>query len=299
MTSTQLNPFQRHGRSRHFSASALALCALQIQVTKSGAFLVSTPSLIPKSKRHVFPQVPSDGRKTVAFMSEILNSGNAEAKNDLPTLSGSLAGSDCLEFILQQHKPLGCSVEESLASEADGSKYVFVAEVKEDGIAQKAGIEVGDVIVQLSGTFDEVLNVAGLGLDKIRSLVAGRPDESPLIVRVARGSDVKERHELALVELCIVGDDDSAAKSITAIYNSDDDIFEGDIIECRDAETDCLLDSIWECWSDGLPIQENDQDENKDAKKVKKKVAPWSSRSSPSGTYIRDPKTGKMVNIDE
>jgi hypothetical protein len=36
-----------------------------------------------------------------------------------------------------------------------------------------------------------------------------------------------------------------------------------------------------------------------DEKPKKKKVAPWASRSSGSGTYVRDPKTGKMVNIDE
>lgn len=38
-------------------------------------------------------------------------------------------------------------------------------------------MKAGDVIVRLSGTFDEVVNVAGLGIDKIKSLVAGRPEE--------------------------------------------------------------------------------------------------------------------------
>ena len=101
------------------------------------------------------------------------------------------------------------------------------------------------------------------------------------------------------MELCIVGDDDSTATSITAIYKSDDDIFDSDIVECGDDEAECLLDSMWECWSDGLSIQGNGQLEKQDVEPVKKKVAPWSSRSSPSGTYVRDPKTGKMVNIDE
>ena len=51
------------------------------------------------------------------------------------------------------------------------------SQVKEGGNAQKAGLKAGDVIVRLSGTFDEVVNVAGLGIDKIKSLVAGRPEE--------------------------------------------------------------------------------------------------------------------------
>ena len=91
----------------------------------------------------------------------------AEDPNPLPELTGALATSILKEFELTQHKPLGCSVEESLANEPDGSKYVFVAEITKGGNAEKAGIRVGDVIVQLSGTFDEVVNVAGLGIDKM------------------------------------------------------------------------------------------------------------------------------------
>ena len=90
-----------------------------------------------------------------------------DAVNDLPLLTGSLSGSILNTFELKEHKPLGCSVEESLAEEEDGAKYVFVAEVTQGGNAAKAGLKVGDVIVQLSGTFDEVVNVAGLGIDKM------------------------------------------------------------------------------------------------------------------------------------
>jgi S1-C subfamily serine protease len=71
------------------------------------------------------------------------------------------------EFELKQHKPLGCSVEESLANEPDAAKYVFVADLVKGGNADKIGLRVGDVIVQLSGTFDEVVDVAGLGIGKM------------------------------------------------------------------------------------------------------------------------------------
>lgn len=224
----------------------------------------------------------------------------------LPELTGSLANSRLLEYELTEHKPLGCSVEESLADEPDGAKYVFVAEITSGGNAVKAGLRQGDVIVQLSGTFDEVVDVAGLGIEKIKSLVAGRSDERPLKIRVARGSDVRERHELALVELCIIGDDAATAECIASIYSAENDMYvAGDddaAAPCdEDDETECMLDSMWSDWSDGLVEAEEDrvEEEAKEEKKTKKVAQPWASRSSPSGTYVRDPKTGKLVNIDE
>ena len=84
-----------------------------------------------------------------------------------PKLTGSLSGSRLHEFELKQHKPLGCSVEESLANEPDVAKYVFLADVVEGSNADKIGLRVGDVILQLSGTFDEVVDVAGLGIEKM------------------------------------------------------------------------------------------------------------------------------------
>lgn len=221
--------------------------------------------------------------------------------NDTPTLTGALENSILNEFILTEHKPLGCSVEESLADEPDNAKHVFVAEVTDGGNAAKSGIKVGDVIVQLSGTFDEVVNVAGLGIDKIRSLVGGRHEDSPLVIRVARGSDLMERHELALVELCIIGDDAATAECISSIYQDEIPMVEGSemMTECDD-EAECMLDSMWDVWSDGLPSSgATEEEETIDEEPKKKKVQPWASRSSGSGTYVRDPKTGKMVNIDE
>ena len=66
----------------------------------------------------------------------------------------------------------------------------------------------------------------------------------------------------------------------------------------EDDGTECMLDSMWSGWSEGLVPTEEVTEEPVPVEK-KKKVAPWSSRSSGSGTYVRDPKTGKMVNIDE
>ena len=49
----------------------------------------------------------------------------------------------------------------------DGAKHVFVSKVTEGGNADKAGIEVGDVIVGVSGSFEDVVEVIGSGLDRV------------------------------------------------------------------------------------------------------------------------------------
>jgi predicted metalloprotease with PDZ domain len=82
---------------------------------------------------------------------------------------------DFLEVVLSEHKPLGCTVEESLASavieSGDNTQtkldYVFLSAVKPGGNADKAGLLVGDVVVGVTGIFGELENVAGLGIDKV------------------------------------------------------------------------------------------------------------------------------------
>jgi hypothetical protein len=110
---------------------------------------------------------------------------------------------------------------------------------------------------------------------------------------------------MALVELCIVGDDSETADCITSIYSTDNDIYMDDTIAMavcdEDDGTECMLDLIWDSWTEVLPSSslEDKNDAIVEEKDEKKKIAPWSSRSSPSGTYVRDPKTGRLVNIDE
>ena len=60
-------------------------------------------------------------------LSYLIDSSSGE--KELPELTGVLEKCELHEFILKNHKPLGCSVEESLASEPDGSRFVFVSEV--------------------------------------------------------------------------------------------------------------------------------------------------------------------------
>lgn len=60
-------------------------------------------------------------------LSYLIDSSSGE--KELPELTEALEKCELHEFILKNHKPLGCSVEESLASEPDGSRFVFVSEV--------------------------------------------------------------------------------------------------------------------------------------------------------------------------
>ena len=72
---------------------------------------------------------------------------------------------DILRFELKHHKPLGCTAEQSLVEEEDGSKHVFVSRVKAGGNAHGAGMREGDVVIGATGSFDDVVIVAGLGLE--------------------------------------------------------------------------------------------------------------------------------------
>ncbi len=154
-----------HGRSITAAAVSLSwmLLLLSCQTQLKGSSGLSTSTLtrvVERRQRRSLQRLRSLGGSS---MSE--DGGNG-AKG-LPTLKGSLLGSKLHEYTLKEHKPLGCSVEESLANEPDNAKYVFVAEVVKGGNAARAGLREGDVIIQLSGTFDEVVDVAGLGIDKM------------------------------------------------------------------------------------------------------------------------------------
>lgn len=213
-------------------------------------------------------------------------------------------------LLLRQHKPLGCTAEESLNPEENGTKHIFVSKVVEDGNANQNGILIGDVIVGVSGAFQDVVNVVESDLDRIRSLIAGKPPDEVLTLVVLRGSDVLDKHEATLLDLCLLpegqGKDIAVEQCIETLYKADYDFGNGetsinDNNVCDDDDTECMIDSMFDMWESEMDELRDvvQQKEGEDDTKEIKKPAPWSSRSSPSGTFVRDPKTGKMVNIDE
>lgn len=224
----------------------------------------------------------------------------AAAASDEPLDFDPLLGNgQRLELSLLPHRPLGCTVEESLA---DGH-YIFVSKVVEGGFAADAGLQVGDVIVGVSNLFGDVTSVTGL--DQIKGLVASRPEEEALELTVVRGTAVAEEHERVLVDLCTGQDEDEAAVEECVL-----DYLKGgyadpttidDAIVVDDGDED-LVQSLLQMWAQDLPPPPPPAAMEPTSPAVpdplKKKVKPWSSRSSPSGTYVRDPVTGEMKNID-
>jgi hypothetical protein len=100
---------------------------------------------------------------------------NGKDNNDLPW-----SGAEMLRLSIFPHAPLGCVVEESLATyekkEGAGSStatsapppaYVFVSSVKPGGYADQAGLKVGDVIVECSDLFGTLMDATHLGVERV------------------------------------------------------------------------------------------------------------------------------------
>lgn len=220
---------------------------------------------------------------------------------------GAFPDAQILEIVLTEHKPLGCTVEESLGDTT--LKPVFVSKVVEGGFADLAGIKAGDVIVGATGIFGGLTNVLGKGIEEVTSSVAGRAVEEPLEFRIARGTSVQARHDTALVDLCTsVGVDDQEIEEcvvnfLESTYGTEmkyDDQPE-EAVEETDEILQTVFDNLWGDEIQEMPVQTKPEEKSKtetvEPKKVTKAM-PWRSRSSPSGTFVRDPKTGKMKNID-
>jgi hypothetical protein len=250
---------------------------------------------------------------------------------------------------LTKHRPLGCVVEESVAITNNLARLVFVASVSPLGHAAKAGIQLGDVIVGVSGLF-QVESVLGQGIDVVyveaclfgvvwcrrfavfeyvrshtlpyypktfyrsthsKSLVASCPDSEPLQLQLLRGTTVVSDHEAALVELCANPDtSDAEAEQCMLNYLQGGYYNENDtpVVECNgDDEQECLLDNLQSMWAD-LNDNNVDMDGSSSSSQplassvtaisTSSTTKPWSSRSSPSGTFVRDPSTGQMRNIN-
>ena len=141
--------------------------------------------------------------------------------------------------------------------------------------------------------------------------MASVPDDSTLVLQVVRGSKVYQRHEAALVDLC-----ETSGKSDKEVENCVVDFLSAGYadlatstetpeeevsVEEGEASSDDLIDNMMNLWAEELPADTSlsgiaDATNGGDASAAKPK--PWSSRSSPSGTYVRDPVTGEMRNID-
>ena len=96
---------------------------------------------------------------------EVMEVPLAQEGEDEPKMSAKTVfrGAEFLTIALSEHRPLGCTVEESLA----GQRHVFVSKVTAEGFAERAGLKEGDVVVGISGLFGDMENVMTQGIDKV------------------------------------------------------------------------------------------------------------------------------------
>ena len=135
-----------------------------------------------------------------------------------------------------------------------------------------------------------------------KGMVGSRPETEALEIHVARGSTAFDDHEKAVIELCSNESSDKEIEQCVVDYLSMDyknDVSTSEEEECDvdDPDADCLVDNLLGMWAEDLPPPTTTTVENEVVEKPKDTVKPWSSRSSPSGTFVRDPVTGKMKNI--
>jgi len=88
-------------------------------------------------------------------------------------------------------------------------------------------------------------------------------------------------------------------------YNMDYDSMEN--ANCDATDVECMIDAIYnnadELSDDDIMKKKKKKEKEEEDKKKKeqeekeKPSRPWASRSSPSGTYVQDPTTGKLKNI--
>jgi predicted metalloprotease with PDZ domain len=71
---------------------------------------------------------------------------------------------EILTIEMVDHQPLGCTVEESINEEDD---YLFISKLADKGSAENAGFQVGDVVVQITGTFGKLTDVLGASVEKM------------------------------------------------------------------------------------------------------------------------------------
>jgi len=136
-----------------------------------------------------------------------------------------------------------------------------------------------------------------------KGLVSSRGADQELVIKVVRGTQLKEDHENALLDMCTLdGNDLEMNQCLDSIMGS---AFIADqnekSIESVSAEQD-LIDSMYEkLWDEETEFIPDIEDIGVPPKPQETVIqrAPWSSRSSPSGTFVRNPKTGKLENIDQ
>ena len=123
---------------------------------------------------------------------------------------------------------------------------------------------------------------------------------------MVRGTNVLERHETAIVDLCnLSGASDKEVENCVVDFLSGGyDLLEDEGEDMPEVSTvddsEDLIGDMYNLWADEVPLPPTTSGitDQVNGDTSAKKPKPWSSRASGSGTWVRDPKTGEMRNID-
>jgi hypothetical protein len=106
---------------------------------------------------------PSKSSKSGAITSTAIMVATEDKSSDVISAEFLFPYAEFKEFVLSPHRPLGCTVEESLAD----TRHIFVTKVVAEGFSGRAGLLPGDVIVGITDLFGTLTDVTGLGIDKV------------------------------------------------------------------------------------------------------------------------------------
>lgn len=104
-------------------------------------------------------------RRDVLRRSQVSDEEEASSSSTTTTTVDFLQDAETLELSMSDHRPLGCTVEESL-----GQRYgplVFCSKVTPGGFAEQAGIQPGDVFLGVSGMFGGMEDVIEAGIERV------------------------------------------------------------------------------------------------------------------------------------
>lgn len=115
-----------------------------------------------------------------------------------------------------------------------------------------------------------------------------------------------ERHETAIVDLCnLSGASEKEVENcvvdfLSGGYEIAEEEEEEDIMDDVEDNSEDLIGDMYNLWANEVPLPPTTSGitDQVNGDTSGKKPKPWSSRSSGSGTWVRDPKTGEMRNID-
>lgn len=150
---------------------SLGCISAALLLSKCTAFIISPETRTTGSssiRRHdTFTSFLSGGGAQVVRTSStairVATEENNSEVNGSSSAEHLFPNADFLEFVLSPHRPLGCTVEESLFD----ARHIFVTAVNTEGFSGRAGLLPGDVIVGITDLFGALTDVTGIGIDKV------------------------------------------------------------------------------------------------------------------------------------